>query len=396
MNKKTALVLVAFFVVVISASMMAETVQAGGSRRCSKCEAQDFNVKIYGGATELIWKKAVPSCAALDMDDGIYIDPDLKYVKIKSEFIVIDGSSDPAASKVVVMIGDEEFSTEDNEIAFGGTYCGKIYNPTDGANDYQKYSIKWWIMFNPATTGIDGKIVIDSNGLNTMTNTPTSAGMLPTIEDCGKGYGTGDLAGVKTYDKGSIVADFTQPMPVWVEHQGTVKCWPNIKYFELVCSGAADETTGTVKEIFCEDVLKLVIIKDRGWITGEVVELAVGEETFTPTTEPYSVEWTTTFDAKAFYNEDGTNKITYIELCDVATVFDDGVAVGRLVLKLKSSVDFATTPPTYFGTVNGYGTGALRCVRVSGVDVGLIDPANGIFLRTGAIKNWPEQITNIS
>jgi hypothetical protein len=374
--------------------MMAETVQAGGSRRCSKCEVQDFNVKIYGGVTELIWTKAVPSYAALDMDDGVYSDSNLKYVKIKSEFIVIDGSSDPTVSKVVVMIGDEEFSTEDNEIAFGGTYCGKIYNPTDGANDYQKYSIKWWIMFNPATTGIDGKIIVDTNGLNSMTNTPTSAGMLPTIEDCGKGYGTGDLGGVKTYDKGSIVVDFSKPMPVWVEHQGTVKCWPNIKYFELLCSGAQDEATGREKEIFCEDVLKLRIIKDREWITGEVVELTVGEETFTPATEPYSVEWTTTFDAKAFFNEDGTNKLTYIELCDVATVFNNGVAVGTLVLKLKSTIDFATTPPAYSGTVCGFGTGALRGVHVSGADLGLVDPVNGLFLRVGAITGWPDYITN--
>ena len=94
------------------------------------------------------------------------------------------------------------------------------------------------------------------------------------------------------------------------------------------------------------------------------------------------------------FNDDGTNKITFINLVDVATVYDDGVAIGTLVLKLRSTIDFATTPPTYSGTVKGYGTGALEGVRISGVDVGLVDPVNGIFLRTGTITGWPKYVTN--
>jgi hypothetical protein len=120
----------------------------------------------------------------------------------------------------------------------------------------------------------------------------------------------------------------------------------------------------------------------------------VGDKIFAMDTAPYSIDWTTTFDALIFFNEDGTNKITFINLVDVATVYDDGVAIGTLVLKLRSTIDFATTPPTYSGTVWGYGTGALKGVHISRIDVGLVDPVNGIFLRNGTITGWPKYVAN--
>jgi hypothetical protein len=42
------------------------------------------------------------------------------------------------------------------------------------------------------------------------------------------------------------------------------------EYFELYCSGAADADTGTQKDIFRHDVLKVRIIRDREWVTGDV------------------------------------------------------------------------------------------------------------------------------
>lgn len=392
MRKKMFTTAIVILTVVLLTTPMIGTITAstrGGRRRC---DSQDFNVKIFGGSSEVFWERAIPKSADLTMDDGVYTDPKLQRVEKKSKFDVIDGSSDPAVSKVVVMIGDEEFSTADDEIAFGADYSSKIYNPTDGDNDYAKYVIEWWITFNPATTGIDGSIVIVSKGINSFENTPTSDMLPPTLDDYGKGYGTGDLVGVKTYDNGCLVFD---PLGagVYIEHQGEIKCWP--QYFNLLCSGHADEETGTIEEIFEEDVLVKTIISDRSWITGPVVELTIGDELFTPTTEPFSVDWTTTFNAEIIFNEAGTAPIMYyITLVDVVTVYDDSVELSTLVLNLDSSIDLATVPPTYSGTVLGYGTGALKGVQVTGTDIGLI--GDELFLRIGRVRNWPEEITNIA
>ena len=393
MKEKMFTTTIVFLTLVLLTTSIVGAVSAstrGGRRRCDSLE---FNVKIYGGSSELVWERAIPKSADLTMEDGVYINPKLQRVETKAEFAVIDGSSAPPA-EVVVLIGDEEFSTADDEIVFGADYSSKIYNPTDGANDYAKYVIEWWIIFNPATTGIDGSIVIVSKGINPLTNTPTSDGGAPSIGDSGMGYGTGDLAGVKTYDNGWLVFD---PMGagVWIEHQGEIKCWP--QSFNLLCSGHADEETGTVEDILEEDVLVKRIISDRAWITGPVLELTIGDELFTPTTAPFSVDWTTTFNAEIIFNEDGTAPIMYyITLVDVVTLYDDGVEIGTLILNLDSSVDLATTPPTYSGTVLGYGTDALKGVQVTGTDIGLINSDEELFLRIGRIRNWPEEITNIA
>jgi hypothetical protein len=216
MNKKMFTTAIVLLTVVLLTTPMIGTITAstrGGRRRC---DSLDFNVKIYGGSSEVIWERAIPKSAELTMDDGVYTDPTLQRVETKAEFDEIDGSN---GGVIVVTIGDEEFSSADDEIAFGADYSSKIYNPTDGDNDYAKYEIKWWITFNPATTGIAGSIIIVSKGINPLTNTPTSEGGAPSIGDSGKGYGTGDLAGVKTYDNGWLVFD-PAGAGVWIEHQG--------------------------------------------------------------------------------------------------------------------------------------------------------------------------------
>jgi hypothetical protein len=178
---------------------------------------------------------------------------------------------------------------------------------------------------------------------------------------------------------------------------GAEKSNDKFEYFELVCSGATSEEFDrfwfTPPNV---DPLENKTAHGRGggWVTGDVVELTVGDETFTMDTAPYSVDWTTTFDANIIRYNDGTNKLTIITLTDVVTVYDGEEEIGTLVLNLKSAIDFSTMPPGYGGTVQGYGTGALEGVHISGIDVGLVDPVNGIFLRTGTIRGWPDNITN--
>ena len=186
--------------------------------------------------------------------------------------------------------------------------------------------------------------------------------------------------------------------PMVVAKPGDEKSNDKFEYFELVCSGAAsgesDKFWTTPPNVDASEN-KTTHARGAGWVTGEVVELTVGSETFTMVTEPYSVDWTTTYDANIIRHNDGTLKRTIITLTDVLTVYDGEDEIGTLVLNLKSTIDFKTLPPRYSGSVQGYGTGALEGVHVSGVDVGLVDPVNGIFLRTGTITGWPDDITNI-
>jgi hypothetical protein len=187
--------------------------------------------------------------------------------------------------------------------------------------------------------------------------------------------------------------------PMVLAKPGEEKSNDKFEYFELACSGAAnnefDKFWLTPPNA---DPLenKTAHARGGGWVTGEVVELTVGDKTFTMTSDPYSVDWTTTYDANIIRNNDGTNKLTIIQLTDIVTLYYGEDVIGTLVLNLKSAIDFSTVPPGYSGTMQGYGTGALEGVHISGLDVGLVDPVNGIFLRTGTITGWPEQITNTS
>jgi len=179
---------------------------------------------------------------------------------------------------------------------------------------------------------------------------------------------------------------------------GAPKKNDKFEFFELVCSGAM---SGDSERFWYTppnaDILenKTTHIRSMGWITGNTVELTVGEKSpFTMDSIPYSITWTTTFDADIIRYNDGTQKRSNIRLTDVVTVYKDDAVIGTLVLNLKSAIDFSTMPPGYSGTMQGYGTEALAGVHISGIDIGLVDPVNAIFMRNGTITGWPTDITN--
>lgn len=135
------------------------------------------------------------------------------------------------------------------------------------------------------------------------------------------------------------------------------------------------------------------------WFTWPGVNLTIGTETFTMDTEPYNVTWTTTFSSNMVRFNNGTAHVQLINLIDVVTVYDsDNASIGTLVLKLKSSVKSGA----YSGNIIGYGTGALKDVHISAIDLGLtyldmttVPFPTLIFERVGTITGWPEEITNI-
>ena len=182
--------------------------------------------------------------------------------------------------------------------------------------------------------------------------------------------------------------------PMVLAKPGAEKSNEKFEYFELYCSGS---TSGTYDRAWYTppnaDPLdnKTQHSRGGGWATGDVVNMTVGDKTFTIVT-PYSVNWTTTIDANGVMNNDGTSKLTIITLTDVVTVYDGENVIGTLVLNLKSAIDFSTMPPGYGGSLQGYGTGELKGVHISGIDVGLVGP--GLFLRVGTITGWPDDITN--
>lgn len=163
------------------------------------------------------------------------------------------------------------------------------------------------------------------------------------------------------------------------------------EYFELACSGIGSE----VFDRFWytppnADPLenKTTHGRNGGWITGPVVELTVGSDTYTMTTTPVSVTWTTMYDMDLLRNNDGTIKRVNIRLTDVLTVFYDEEEIGTLVLKLESSI-VPGRDPVYYGTVVGYGTGALKGVHISAIDLGLVSVPPPVYVRVGTITGWP-------
>jgi len=163
------------------------------------------------------------------------------------------------------------------------------------------------------------------------------------------------------------------------------------EYFELACSGMGSE----VFDRFWytppnADPLENKTTHGRGggWITGPVVELTVGSDTYNTTTTPVSVTWTTMYDMDLVWNNDGTLKRVNIRLTDVVTVYEDDVEIGTLVLELKSAI-VPTASSVYGGTVMGYGTGALKGVHISAIDLGLVSFPPPIYVRVGTITGWP-------
>ena len=127
-----------------------------------------------------------------------------------------------------------------------------------------------------------------------------------------------------------------------------------------------------------------------------VVELTVGLETFDMTTEPYSVDYTETFDGEQFFDNDGNIKGWHMRITDVITVYEDGTPIGTIVLKIPAIVVMDGMEASHKGgTITGYGTGELKGVHISGVDLGFSGiPPSIIFGREGTITGWPADITN--
>ncbi|HIJ08979.1 TPA: hypothetical protein HA274_06580 [Candidatus Bathyarchaeota archaeon] len=177
---------------------------------------------------------------------------------------------------------------------------------------------------------------------------------------------------------------------------GSEKNNEKFEYFELVCSGTGSGT-------FEKEVLSppegtppnSIHRKGGGWVTGDTVELTVGTKTFDTASDPYSIDYTTTYDIEVFLEDDGTAKKYNIRLTDVVTLYYEDMAIGTLVLKITAVVEFTEGAPSgYAGTVNGYGTDALEGVHVSAVDLGVVSAPPPLYARIGTIKGWPEQITN--
>ncbi len=185
--------------------------------------------------------------------------------------------------------------------------------------------------------------------------------------------------------------------PLVLAKPGAEKSNEKFEYFELVCSG---EGSGTwEKEVVAPPggtPPNSVHEKGEGWVTGDIVELTVGTKTFDTDSDPYSVDYTTTFDIIIFLDDAGVATKYNLRLTDVVTLYDESVEIGTLVLKITSVVEFIDGAPSgYSGTVNGYGTGALEGVHISAVDLGFV-PAESGYVRVGTITGWPEQITNTS
>ena len=137
----------------------------------------------------------------------------------------------------------------------------------------------------------------------------------------------------------------------------------------------------------------------RGVLTSsdDIVELTVGSETFDMTTWPYSVDYTETFDGEMFFDNEGNLKGWHMKVTDVITVYEDETPIGTIVLKIPAVIVMDGMEFLFKGgSITGYGTGELKGVHISAVDLGFsgIPPFDVIFEREGTITGWPAEITN--
>lgn len=127
-----------------------------------------------------------------------------------------------------------------------------------------------------------------------------------------------------------------------------------------------------------------------------IVELTVGTETFDMTTEPYSVDYTETFDGERFFDNDGAIKGWHMRIITTITVYDEGEPIGTIVIKTQAIVVMGDSGPSIESApINGFGTGELKGVHITGIDLGFtVIPPDVIFGREGTITGWPDDITN--
>lgn len=177
--------------------------------------------------------------------------------------------------------------------------------------------------------------------------------------------------------------------PFAVATPGQEKTNEKFEYFELICSGSSSgefDSEWWTSMVNLEDANKTYHARGVGWVTGDTVALTVGSDTYTMTTIPVNVTWTTTYDIDTIRNNTGDIKRVNIRLTDVVEVYENNVMIGTLVLELKSSI-VPTAMPVYSGTLVGYGTDDLKGVHISGIDLGVIGPE--LFMRNGTITGWP-------
>jgi len=137
----------------------------------------------------------------------------------------------------------------------------------------------------------------------------------------------------------------------------------------------------------------------RGVLTSsdDIVELTVGSEKFDMTTSPYSVDYTETFDGQIFFDNEGNYVGWHMRVTDVITVYESGTSIGTIVLKIPAVVVMDGMEASIeSGSITGYGTGDLKGVHISAVDLGFSGdpPFDVIFGREGTITGWPAEITN--
>ena len=195
----------------------------------------------------------------------------------------------------------------------------------------------------------------------------------------------------------TIMAFTLMLTPIALAKPGAPKNNDKFEYFELYCSGVGSGTNDrewwTPANVPIEEN-KTYHARGGGWVSGPILNMTVGEETFTMDTEPYNITWTTTFDSDVIRNNTGAIKRMNIRLTDVVTLYDaDNATIGTLVLELKASI-VPTRIPIYSGTLVGSGTGALKGVHLSGIDVGFVGAPPPTYMRNGTITGWPEDITN--
>jgi hypothetical protein len=161
---------------------------------------------------------------------------------------------------------------------------------------------------------------------------------------------------------------------------GAEKNNDKFEFFQLVVSGS---TSGEFDKIWTNppDVLPPITVHARGggWITGDTIELTIGSVTYTKTSSPVRVDYSTTFDYNGVL-KDGVPTIK-IRLLDIVTVYVNDVAVGTLVLKITA----VGGPSGYSGTIVGYGTEAFEGVHISAID-SVVPPS---YVRIGTIQGWP-------
>jgi hypothetical protein len=116
-----------------------------------------------------------------------------------------------------------------------------------------------------------------------------------------------------------------------------------------------------------------------GWETGETVELTIGTVTYTKTTSPVRVDYSTTYNYNSVF-KDGVPTVK-LTLHDIVTVYLNDEPIGTIELRIKAVGGPAVG---YSGVVNGFGTGAFEGVHISAIDLGPPLPT-----RVGTITGWP-------